>query len=428
MVGPSDLAFAVPRGSSTILGARRAGRTFDLSVSIGPSEPNHPVNPINSSIRANLRILVEVDRVDASRTRSPHPPLPRLTVVIVNYNGWSDVLPLLETLGDEPELLSGACQVVVVDNGSSEPTPRSPNLRRTGVDLALRPDNGGFAVGVNAGWRKSRGDWILLLNPDVEIEAGTLGRILGRIDAWETRPEGAPGIVGFGLRNADGTAQGSVGAFPNFGRFMTEQLRPRSRRKYVAPGRLRPGSVDWVTGACMVLNSRMMAELGGMDEDFFLYHEEVALCRVAHDQGWAVEHDPSVQVVHRHPLQNRPISPKMRVIIRHAKLLYFLKHVSRRQFLALARVIELEAIAKSAWAFLRRQPKERGAWGAIRRMAVEMRKGGGPRGVEVLVLAENVERSKETRPPPRPLSPGRDGPKSRVGRPKSMAGTHDPDA
>ena len=353
------------------------------------------MNPIKSSEWANPRPPAEADRVNASRAQSPHRLPSRLTVVIVNYNGWSDVLALLEKLGDEPEIRSGVCRIVVVDNGSSEPAPSSPAPRGPGVDLVLRPDNGGFAVGVNAGWRKSPGDWLLLLNPDVEIEAGTLGRILGRIDEWEARPEGPPGIVGFGLRNLDGTPQGSVGAFPTFARFVFEQFRPRSRRKYVAPRSVRPGPVDWVTGACMLLSSRMMAEVGGMDEDFFLYHEEVALCRVARDRGWTVEYDPTIQVVHRHPLQDRPISPKMRVVIRHAKLLYFLKHAPRRQFLALSRVVELEAIAKGAWAAVRRKPAQRRAWRAIGRMASDMRRGRGPRGVEALALAEEAERGEE---------------------------------
>ena len=71
----------------------------------------------------------------------------------------------------------------------------------------------------------------------------------------------------------------------------------------------------------------MLDELGGMDEDFFLYYEEVALCRSARRRGWRVEYDPTVEVVHLRPLQNRPVSPKMRVITRHSKLLYFRKHL-----------------------------------------------------------------------------------------------------
>jgi N-acetylglucosaminyl-diphospho-decaprenol L-rhamnosyltransferase len=323
-----------------------------------------------------------------------------LTVIVVNYDGWPDVLSLLSRLEEEPEFLSGACQVVVVDNASLGPPPECRALRRPGLQLVLRPDNGGFAVGVNAGWRLSRSRWLLLLNPDVDVEPGTIGRIFDRIDALDARPEGPPGIVGFGLRNADGSSQGSVGVFPSLARTVREQFLPRSRRKYRSESRVRPGPVDWVTGACMLVNTRVMTEVGGFDEDFFLYHEEVALCRTARNRGWRVEYDPTVSVIHRHPLQNRPVSPKMRVVIRHSKLLYFQKHTPRWQFLALAWAVEMEAAARGTWAALGGRTVERKAWRTIGRIAQRLRRGRGPRGRRVLALAEEAERGpKEPAPP-----------------------------
>ena len=86
-----------------------------------------------------------------------------------------------------------------------------------------------------------------------------------------------------------------------------------------------------------------------MDEDFFLYYEEVALCRAAPRAGWRVEYDPSVAVTHLRPLQNRALSPKMRVITRHSKLLYFRKHLPRWQFLGLSWIITLEARVLGDW-------------------------------------------------------------------------------
>ncbi|AMV39987.1 glycosyltransferase family 2 protein [Planctomyces sp. SH-PL62] len=329
----------------------------------------------------------------------PSPPEPRnrpepcrLTVVVVNYDGWPDVEGLLDRLVREPEFRSGACRAAVVDNASPSPMPDVESFRRPGLRLVLRPDNGGFAVGVNAGWRASPAPWLLLLNPDVAVEPGAIGRILDRIDALEARPEGPPGVVGFGLRNADGSPQGSVGVFPSLARSFREQFAPRRSRKYLPEDRLRAGEVDWVTGACMLVNGRMMAEIGGLDEDFFLYHEEVAFCREARNRGWRIEYDPTVTVVHRAPLQDRPISPKMRVVIRHSKLLYFRKHTPRPQFLALAGIVELEAAARGAWAALRKAHAERRAWKTIGAIARQLRRGGGPLGRRVVELAESAER------------------------------------
>jgi GT2 family glycosyltransferase len=327
---------------------------------------------------------------------SPHQSGPKLSVVVVNYDGWSDVLSLLSRLLAEPEFHSGACQVVVVDNASPGPLPESSLLHRPGLRLVLRPDNGGFAVGVNAGWRQTRGRWLLLLNPDVDVEPGTIGRVIARADALDALADGPPGVVGFGLRDPDGGPQGSVGVFPSLARTVHEQFLPRRRRKYRADARIRPGPVDWVTGACMLVNAQLMTELGGFDEDFFLYHEEVALCRRAHDRGWRVEYDPTVHVIHRHPLQNRPISPKMRVVTRHSKLLYFRKHAPRWQFLALAWAVEMEAAAKGAWTALNGRSVESKAWRTIGRIAQRLRQGRGPRGRRVLALAEEAERRPAT--------------------------------
>jgi GT2 family glycosyltransferase len=311
-----------------------------------------------------------------------------LTVIIVNYNGWPDVLRLLESLTAASPYASGACEVVVVDNASQAPTPLELTRPRFGVRLVARRDNGGFAVGVNAGWHQARSPWLLVLNPDVVVAAGLLERVVARAEQFENDPRGAPGIVGFGLRNGDGSHQPSVGAFPSLARTFWEQLIPRSRRKYQAGWKIRSGPVDWVTGACVLLNARMLEDLGGMDEDFFLYYEEVALCRSAHARGWRVEYDPGVAVVHLRPLQNRVVSPQMRVITRHSKLLYFRKHLPRWQFWGLSWLVSLEARARGAWSRVQGRTEDGRVWRTIRRVSRSLRAGAELRGRDVLAVAE----------------------------------------
>jgi N-acetylglucosaminyl-diphospho-decaprenol L-rhamnosyltransferase len=335
----------------------------------------------------------EVDRVNPLQGRRPAKSSrlePRLTVIIVNFESWPDVVRLVESVTSESEFASGRCQVVVVDNASRGPIPESISGERPGLRIVARPDNGGFAVGVNAGWRAARSRWLLVLNPDVETTAGFLGRVFTRLDHYETDPGGPPGIVGFGLRNPDGSPQGSVGAFPTLARSIWEQFLPRSRRKYQPGWRIRAGAVDWVTGACMLVNASMIAELGGMDEDFFLYHEEVAFSQVARRRGWRVEYDPSVSVVHRHPLQNRAISPKMRIITRHSKLLYFRKHLPRWQFWTLSAIVTIEAAIQGRWSQYRGRQDEVRAWRTITEVARRLRRGIPLRGRAILELAESA--------------------------------------
>jgi hypothetical protein len=313
-----------------------------------------------------------------------------LTVVIVNYGSWPDVRRLVGELAAAPQVASGTCEVVIVDNASPEGPPPELDAPPPGVRLIARRENGGFAVGVNVGWRAARGRWLLVLNPDVMIPEGGLAPIVERALSLEGEADRETGIVGFALLNPDGTRQPSVGAFPSLARTVWEQLIPRSRRKYQPGWRTRSGPVAWVTGACVLVRCRMFEALGGMDEDFFLYYEEVALCRSARNHGWRVLYDAGVEVVHLHPLQNRAISPKMRVITRHSKLLYFRKHLPHWQFMALSRVISLEATIRGGWSRVQGRTEDGRAWRAIGGMARAFRAGIEPRGQAVLTLAESI--------------------------------------
>lgn len=313
---------------------------------------------------------------------------PVLSVIVVNYNAWDDVTRLITSLAATPEVKNGRCELVLVDNASDGPMPAGLRHAPGAVRIVLRSHNDGFAAGVNAGWRAAAGRWLLVLNPDIVAEPNIFGRILSRIEHFETRPEGAPGIVGFKLRNEDGTDQPSVGHEPNLFRSLRGLFLPRTRRKYQAAKRLKAGEVSWVTGACLLIESDLLHRLSGMDEEFFLYYEEVALCRSVRLLGRGVEFDPSVEVTHLRPLQNRVVSPKMRVITRHSKLLYFRKHRTRPEFASLTRIVAAEAGIRGFWARLAGKADHAQAWSTIGTLARSMRRGARIGGRDVLLIAE----------------------------------------
>jgi GT2 family glycosyltransferase len=313
---------------------------------------------------------------------------PVVSVVVVNYNAWNDAARLALGLAGTPDVAAGRCEVIVVDNASEDAPPAELLESRAGVDLVLRAENDGFAAGVNAGWRAARGRWLLVLNPDIVADPDVLSRILLRIRHFESRPEGPPAIVGFHLRNEDGSPQPSVGHEPNLVRSLRGLFLPRPRRKYQSGSAVRAGAVPWVTGACLLIEAGLLQRLAGMDEDFFLYYEEVALCRSARLLGRSVEYDPSVEVTHLRPLQNRKVSPKLRVITRHSKLLYYRKHRPQHEFTSLARIVGVEARVRGLWSWLGGRDEQAAAWGTIGRMARSMRRGATIRGREVLVMAE----------------------------------------
>lgn len=320
---------------------------------------------------------------------------PILTIVIVNYNSWQDVDRLIAALATAPEVIRGACEILVVDNASTGPLPPRLETPPVGVRVLMRPDNGGFAIGVNAGWRSARGRWLLLLNPDVVAGRDLPGRVLERIEHFERRSDARIGIVGFGLRDPSGRQQPSVGVDPTLLRSLGGLFLPRRRRKYQSGSRRQAGAVPWVTGACALVNVELLHALGGMDEDFFLYYEEVALCRSARRRGWSVEYDPSIEVVHLNPLQNRPITPSLRVITRHSKLLYFHKHLPAWEFLTLCRIVEAEAMVRGVVARLRRRAWSRWACQVTAGIARRMRRGELVRGREVRDLTEAFTRGRD---------------------------------
>jgi GT2 family glycosyltransferase len=345
-----------------------------------------------------------------------------VTVVIVNYNAWPDALRLVRSLANTAEVGTGRAEIVLVDNASEGPVPQELLAPARGVRLVARADNGGFAAGVNAGWSVARGRWLLVLNPDVIPAEECLGAVVARIQRFEASPSQAPGVIGFGLRNPDGSRQPSVGAFPSLPRTLWEQLIPRPRRKYQADWRTRPGPVPWVTGACMLVNTDLLAALGGMDEDFFLYYEEVALCKSAWRAGWCVAFDPGLSMTHLRPLQNRTLSPKMRVITRHSKLLYFRKHLPRWQFLLLTWIVTLEARVQGQRARRSGWCEEAQAWRTIQELARAFRAGVAPRGPAIRALAEAVTLSAavpaaRTEPPSRPSGIGTGPARPRRGAP-----------
>ena len=115
-----------------------------------------------------------------------------------------------------------------------------------------------------------------------------------------------------------------------------------------------------------------------------------------------MEFDPSVSVVHRHPLQNRTISPKMRIITRHSKLLYFCKHLPRWEFWTLSGIVALEAAVRGGWSRCLGRQDEVRAWQTIAEVARRLRRGMPLRGRAILELAETAttpNREGEAEPP-----------------------------
>jgi len=274
---------------------------------------------------------------------------PELSVVIVNYRQWQDTLALVRQLRQSPALREGAAEVIVVDNHSPK-DPAVTRLRRSpGVSLWRARRNRGFAAAANQGCRLGRGRWLLLLNPDTSVHAGFLDPALAAAEALAAG-EPSAGVVGFELRHSDGTRQHSFGPFPTLFSTLARLLLPRSRRKYHAIAPDQRCRVPWLTGCCLLIRRDCYDQLGGFDEDFFLYYEDVDLCRRAAAAGWSVWYEPALTVMHHRPLHVRAVPAHLRLFTRHAALTYARKHWPGWHARGLARLVGAAAGLRRRWA------------------------------------------------------------------------------
>lgn len=273
------------------------------------------------------------------------PPRPTLSVVIVNFCQWNNTARLVQQLrsatGESHGALASA-EIVIVDN-HSPPHVLMERLRRSeGVSLRRFSRNRGFARAVNEGCRLARADWLLVLNPDMTVPPGFLDRTLQVIQRDEAKP-GRDGVIGFRLRHADGSPQASCGQFPTFTNTLMRLFWPRRLRKCQHVQSESAVSVPWVTGCCLLLRRDCLEEIGGFDEEFFLYYEDVDLCRRTRAAGWSVRYEPGVELIHHSPLHTRQVPPGLRLITRHALLEYARKHWPGWQSWLLRRIVGLEA-------------------------------------------------------------------------------------
>lgn len=220
------------------------------------------------------------------------------TIVIVGYRAYDELERCLASIAaHEP-----AAAVVVVDHAADEARGRALTARHPRVIYVPRPDNPGFAAGVNEGVRRAGPGPILLLNPDCELSGPLLAQLTAVLEA-----EAAVGVVGALVREADGSVQASARRFPDVttalgGRtswlsrvFPDNALTRRNLTTDAAAGVTR---VDWVSGACMLIRREAFAAVGGFDERYFLYWEDADFCRRLATAGWRTAYAPVGDVRH----------------------------------------------------------------------------------------------------------------------------------
>ncbi len=328
-------------------------------------------------------------RPEPRRRRKRRATHPLISTIIVNFRQWENTVALAHQLDASDAMRSGQAEIVVLDNDSVDQPLRRCVRHWPGVTLRCFGRNRGFARAVNEGCRRARGRWLLLLNPDVRVPEEFLDSVLATAESIAGRDPQA-GIIGFQLRHDDDTRQGSTGPFPTLWNVLAGILRPRARRRCQPITGLARRTVPWVTGCCLLVRRDCWEALGGFDEDYFLYYEDVDLCRRAHAAGWSVWYDPTVRVTHFRPLHTRRVPAPLRLMTRHALLTYAVKHWPRWQARLLGRLIAAEARWRGWAARLRGQSEAAGHFARLRRLVADLVRGRGLRARQHLLRSARI--------------------------------------
>ena len=269
-----------------------------------------------------------------------------LSVIIVNWNVKELLRECLNSIQGQFGDLNG--EVIVVDSASSDGSQAMVKEEFPWVRLIASDENLGYPRGNNLGITASSGRHVLILNPDTVLLNNTLPVMVdylnNHIDV---------GVVGPQLLNPDGSVQSSRRRFPTLltGLFESTWLEPLvpdsllSRYYVLDLPDDEENDVDWVTGACMMVPRRILDHVGLFDEAYFMYSEELDLCRRVCVAGWRIVYLPEAQVVHHVGKSSEQAVTARHVNFQQAKLRYFRKHHGRLA----AGTLRLFLLANYAW-------------------------------------------------------------------------------
>ncbi len=252
-----------------------------------------------------------------------------VAVVIVTYNSRKDIERCLHSVF-EGGPGTGPAEVVVVDNASTDDTVAYVTAQWSSVRVMVSPDNRGFSAANNIGIRATTAPLVLLLNPDTVVPPGA-------IDALARHLVAAPGtgIIGPRLVDAHGTPELSFGPMISPWGELRQKLRLSGARRGWRVARQAitrmtscAGPRDWVSGACLLIRRDVLEAVGGLDERFFMYTEDVDLCAEVRRLGYAVWFEPSVTVMHLRG-QSAATNPHTTQLRRQSHMAFYRKHHPR---------------------------------------------------------------------------------------------------
>ena len=244
-----------------------------------------------------------------------------VTVILVNYNDRRQLGACLGALRME---LRGGDEIILVDNASTDGSPEFVAAEFPEVRVILNQHNAGFGAANNQGVRAASSDAVMFLNTDTVVQSGSIRRLLETLDG-----EPAVAAVGPALIRPDGSFQVSFGKTVSFlGQFIQKAvLNPYHKR--VLPRRTGPRTAGWLSAACLLARTDAVRRVGGYDERFFIYFEDIDLCRRLARAGGRLIYEPRACVFHEGGGSTSARARVSRFEYRRSQLYNYDKHASR---------------------------------------------------------------------------------------------------
>ena len=301
--------------------------------------------------------------------------MPDVSIIVVNWNTHDLLAGCLNSVAASAGELD--LEIIVVDNASTDGSQAMLQQTFPHARLIANVENVGFARANNQGLAACQGRYALLLNSDALLTANALQAML---DLAESEPHA--GVVGAHLRNQDGSFQASHSPFPNLWQeflILSGLGRLLYGRPYPSRGpeeNRGPQVVDYVEGACLLVRRAAFEQVGGLDEGYFMFSEEVDWCYAMREKGWQVWYEPAARVIHLGGGSSRNRQPQREGDLYRSRIRFVRKHYGiTAAWLLKAQIVGFTAVKSVAHGLLRLASG--GRYGrqvvSLRHLAVQLR-------------------------------------------------------
>lgn len=252
-----------------------------------------------------------------------------LSIAIVSYNTKEVLLDCFRSVHAHTTAIT--FEVLVVDNDSRDGTVAALKAAYPAMGIVANPDNLGFARAVNQALAVSRGRHVLLLNSDTIVRDQALATMVAYLD---DHPD--VGAVSCKQWTGDGHLSQTCFPFPSirehlFYSALFQRIAPTMQAAAAATHVVDctlSQDVDWANGACLMVRRSLLEQLGGLDEAFFMYFEDVDLCRRLSRQGYRVRHIAEAEIVHLIGRSSGRDPDRLQLVWELSRIRYIEKHFS----------------------------------------------------------------------------------------------------